>query len=141
MPSLWRGGICEARSSNRSVRQLLSHRNYTLCAIYPYRTESFLTSGAFLNVRHYYLGETVEADVKMILQFVAAFAKITNLITLLPRYMSRSARTAFLCTLADQCPDLQRLCCTRRRDKRDTQCFAYGVSFGLSFGLRTILDE
>lgn len=63
---------------------------------------AFLTGGAFPNVRHLYLGETVDVDEKAIVQFVASFSKLTNVITFLPRYMSRGARTAFLSALADQ---------------------------------------
>lgn len=88
---------------------------------------AFLTGGAFPKVHHLYLGETVDAEVKAIVDFVTVFSKLNNLITFVPRYMSRNARTAFLCALATQCPNLQRVCLTRRKDKRDAQCFAYGV--------------
>lgn len=88
---------------------------------------AFVTGGAFPNVRHLYLGETVNAEVDGIIEFICTFPRLNNVITFVPRYMSRQARTSFLKSIAARCDDLQRVCLTRRKDKRDAQGFAYNL--------------
>ncbi|KAH9371687.1 hypothetical protein HPB48_012005 [Haemaphysalis longicornis] len=86
----------------------------------------FVTS-AMPNVRNMYLGERSKVVDSVIVKFVARFKHLHNLVTLLPRYSSRVTRTNFLESVIAACPELHRVCLTRRWDRRDPQCFTYGV--------------
>lgn len=88
----------------------------------------FMCKGAFANVRHVYLGEPTDAmDVNDIVTFLTSFEKLQNIFTMLPRYCSHASKIKLIKGIVDVCPEVQRICLTRRRDARDVQCFAYGV--------------
>ncbi|KAH9371689.1 hypothetical protein HPB48_012007 [Haemaphysalis longicornis] len=93
----------------------------------PDRQVVDFVQSAMPNVRNMYLGEGSKVGDQVIVKFVGRFKRLHNLVTLVPRYSTRATRTSFLESVIAACPELHRVCLTRRWDKRDPRCFSYGV--------------
>lgn len=70
----------------------------------------------FPQVRNVYLGESVShVSDKVVARFLAPFASLQNLVTLLPKNTNRNT---FLCTITETNRNLHRVCITRRHTGR-----------------------